>query len=995
MSFRFFSRLPRGLWPGLLCAVLVAGASWLNLLDPTEGSVLDRMFRDRGVRSPDPRVTILLADDAVVARVGRWPLPRSLYADVISRLTKAGARTIALDVLFTTSSYSPREDAALERACRESKRVVQAAALHVPLIYNPTVPVTLRNDRRPLPQRFTVKDEGVLTRSASWISSALPALQKSAPAVGHINIHPELDGTLRRVPHLIRYRDRLYPSLSLAATTHFLGLQSNDVVGKKGVVSLKPAREKARDIPIDDNGEAWVNWAGGNDTFPTYSFNQLLDGQVPEVALKDRLILVGITAAGAFEHRATPFSPAQPAIELQANAVSDILLDVPLRELPLSPRLILILAAALLTGSLVAPRRVLGATLWLGAILLAMWFAGVTALARGLYVPIFAPILASLLTYSAVTAMNYRREWESNWRTDASVSALARGGALMASGRERESLVDVIHRTAREVLGAQDVFLVLQNAQDGTIIYPGVAQLPSLTPVVTQALKTGDMMLWVPGVSPTSPPSLEFRSALERLREEILALHRQQHDAPRRAVSSILVAPLSGQPPQFGQPQEGEGTSPHITGVLLATGRRDGQPFTARDATLLQTLTEQASLALDNLGYYELLQGRVELANRSLREAYDVLSGERFQLAQERTKLAAAVESMESALVISDENHCAVFENGMSASVLGGVRPVLGQSMPEILRASHWNDLADLFEQIERGPDEKLTIEATRHFDRGANLPGERVILSAQLTPLVAAGGLRLGSMLVVADVTAERELEQMKSDFVSFVAHELRTPLTSINGFAALLKLNTLNYSEEQRGDMLDSIEAQCSRLNRMISDLLEVARLEPGHGIELRLQEVNLVSLCRKVLGQLRVLILEPEKLDIRMQSNSDEIWIDADSDRMEQILVNLISNAIKYSPDGGVVTLDLRSESEEKVVFSVSDTGMGMSSEQVASLFQKYYRADDAQERGIKGTGLGLYLVKQLVEAHQGIIEASSVSGRGTTFTVTLPTTLIEEE
>jgi signal transduction histidine kinase len=278
---------------------------------------------------------------------------------------------------------------------------------------------------------------------------------------------------------------------------------------------------------------------------------------------------------------------------------------------------------------------------------------------------------------------------------------------------------------------------------------------------------------------------------------------------------------------------------------------------------------------------------------------------------------------------------------------------------------------------------EHANDDASTHSD---NAPR---VLSASLTPLSGEAGRSLGKMLVVADVTVQRELDTMKSDFVSYVAHELRTPLTTILGYASLLHDDTGDYPVSMRGEMTDSIIRHCRRLNRMISELLDVSRLDAGRVLALRPVTVDLAALCKSVLDGARATISDSQKVELRFEPAQAEISLGGDPDRLEQIVTNLVSNAIKYSPDGGVVTLRLR-ECGDEVELQVEDTGMGMSPEQQAQLFQKFYRTPDAQASGIKGTGLGLFLVRQLVEAHGGRIEVQSEQGRGTTFTVTLPKT-----
>lgn len=1012
-------RWPRGLLLGLICALFIAGLTSIGGLDSLEGRGLDLLFQARGPRFPDPRITILVADDATVSHVGRWPLPRHLYADAVRRLSKAGAHTIAFDILFSVpSSVTTSDDADLVRACDDSKRVVQAAVFHVPQIYNPALPANLTSDKRTPPARFGVSNFGAQCLTATWVSSALPELQKSAPAMGHVNVYPETDGTLRRVP-LIRYRKQIYPSLAMVSAAHFLGLAPRDIRAEKDEVRLIPAEGPVRRIALDSKGEALVNWIGGNDSFPTYNFNQLMEGRIPPIALKDRLVLIGITAAGAFEGRATPFSPVQPAIELQANVVDDILSNRSLEEASSGARLALLLASAVLAGLLVAPRSALGGVLWVTALNTVLWKGAVWSMdAHNIYVPIIAPMLAVVLVYGAATAFNYRREWEANWRVDAAVTALARGGALMASGRDRAALMSVIQRTAREVLQAREVFLVLEEELPLTDAGDSLAaashsstQLSTLSEAAQQVSKMGQPVLWsdrarwlglrqqsdrkvrasaqnnespekVAEVTLAAPtPALE--KLLSRLNNEIKEhevkdAHGRHRASSARTFQSILAAPLPHGTEETDSFTDDAGNP---NGVLLAAGRSDGQPFTSRDAILLATLADQAALALGNLEYYEMLRGRIDLANRDLRHAYQTL-------AEERTKLAAAMESSESTLIISDEANRAIFINTASAAILPNA--ALGQPVPHALVEQGLDEFARLFEALEQSepPALKAVAESTRLLERGPKNDPVRHILNAQLTALTSHEGSRLGTMLVITDVTTQRDLGQMKDDFVSYVAHELRSPLSAINGYAFLLKSDGLDFPEQQRLDMLVSIQDQCNRLNRMVNDLLDITGIEAVQEVQLNCTEIDLAALCEKVIEDQRATISNGEEIQLSFHCNDCPIAINADADRMEQVLINLVSNAIKYSPDGGTVTVSLSRSAPQQVVLRVVDTGMGMTGEQLTRLFEKYYRTPDAQMRGIRGTGLGLHLVKRLVEAHGGRIEVESDYKRGSTFTVTLP-------
>ncbi len=698
------------------------------------------------------------------------------------------------------------------------------------------------------------------------------------------------------------------------------------------------------------------------------------------------------------------------------------------------------------------------------------------ALAMGvanLYVPIAAPLLAGVLTYALATMFNYRREWEANWRADAAVAALARGGALMASVRDRDRLYGVIRQTAREALEAREVLLVLNRepqtetmralsrhlAQNGQPALwparsknaarrerpkkprhaPDAPHDPSLTtqPSASNASASNASASRTTSIV-LAPSSAELSDLLKTLSQAV----DNQAPAPRgfanrmrRAPRAIVAVPL---PEASGEFNEDTAREHRSGGALVAIGRQDDGAFTARDAALLETLADQASLALEHLELYERLRGRVELANRDLRDAYAVM-------AEQSVKLFAAVESIDDALIVSDENGHAIFVNPASRRILGGAAPALGQCVPDALRDSGLPEFAALFRPppaaLQNGVaknDVQFAPHEARPHDEGANANGTasynadeahdgkivcevvreavagrdetssengdgkhgdisadgnnnadtaRRVLAAQFTPLQGDAGRSLGAMLVVADVTVQRELDAMKSDFVSYVAHELRTPLTTILGYASLLQSDRGQIKPGQRSSMTEEIVRQCSRLNRMISELLDVSRLDAGRGIVLRRETVDVAELCERVLQGARAALYDPTFVTLEFICNNRPLLISADADRLEQVVTNLVSNAVKYSPDGGTVSLELH-DGYDAVTLRVVDTGMGMTPEQQEHLFQKFYRTSDAQARGIKGTGLGLYLVKQLVEAHEGQIEVRSAAGQGTVFTVTLP-------
>jgi signal transduction histidine kinase len=426
------------------------------------------------------------------------------------------------------------------------------------------------------------------------------------------------------------------------------------------------------------------------------------------------------------------------------------------------------------------------------------------------------------------------------------------------------------------------------------------------------------------------------------------------------------------------------------SGSIWVRRGQGGEPFKPRDVALLETIAEQASLALANLEYYELLRGKIELADENLVRTNALL-------AEQGAKLTAAVEGMHTALVMSDETGKVMFYNTACASILRDAMPPLGVYLIPHLQECHLPEVADLCEkalsvsQTAHGANEEEKEwhrEVNWHVMAPNGSPLSQVIFEVQVTPLRGANGEFLGLMLAVADVTAQRDVDSMKSEFVSFVAHELRSPLTSILGYASLLQTSGDRIDKENRNNMTAAITRQGTRLNRLIGELLDISRIEAGKALDLQLKTLDLAALCHEVVEEQRVAIADRRNYEMLFEG-PEHLVIQGDSDRLEQVLVNLLSNAIKYSPDGGRVALQVEGQ-EQSAIVRVKDTGMGMTQEQVASLFQKYYRTPEARRRGIKGTGLGLYLVHQLVGAHGGTIEVESAPEHGTTFIITLPKT-----
>ena len=227
--------------------------------------------------------------------------------------------------------------------------------------------------------------------------------------------------------------------------------------------------------------------------------------------------------------------------------------------------------------------------------------------------------------------------------------------------------------------------------------------------------------------------------------------------------------------------------------------------------------------------------------------------------------------------------------------------------------------------------------------------------------------------------------LNKMKSDFVSAVSHELRTPLTSIKGYTSLVRAGKLGPVNKDQGERLEKINKHTDYLSNLISDLLDIARIESGR-VEMEIRPVEIGRVVDAVVDLLGPQIKERD-LNVQILLPKNMPPIPMDETRVQRVFINLLSNAIRFTPLKGTLTIEGK-PTPEFLRLSVSDTGIGMPSKDVAMLFTEFFRADNPVNRERKGTGLGLVLVKRIVEAHGGEIHAESEVGKGTTFTFTLP-------
>src|SRR5690606_21143914 len=266
--------------------------------------------------------------------------------------------------------------------------------------------------------------------------------------------------------------------------------------------------------------------------------------------------------------------------------------------------------------------------------------------------------------------------------------------------------------------------------------------------------------------------------------------------------------------------------------------------------------------------------------------------------------------------------------------------------------------------------------------------PEERT-LEVNLVPMLQVEQEWAGLVIVLHDITAIRRLERVRSEFVANVSHELKTPVAAVKGFAETLLAGAMN-DETIAKQFLQIIYDESERLNRLIGDILELSKIESKR-VPLQFSPVHLNSLFSKTIEMMRT---EAEKKSIELEFQAgEELYIEADEDRLGQIIINLLSNGINYTPEGGKVKVNVISpqgdgEGAERIRIIISDTGIGIPKKDLPRIFERFYRVDKARSRSSGGTGLGLSIVKHLVELHRGTIRVESDLGIGSRFIIELP-------
>ena len=395
----------------------------------------------------------------------------------------------------------------------------------------------------------------------------------------------------------------------------------------------------------------------------------------------------------------------------------------------------------------------------------------------------------------------------------------------------------------------------------------------------------------------------------------------------------------------------------------LAVGSRKRRKFSKEKINLLQTFGSQLGMALENAQLYdEIAKGKAYIEN--------------------------LVENAADVIICTDLNDLILTWNRGAELILGySKEEVIGQHLSILLPPERFHELEEMRAKVE-------ISGALRDIEvRGKKKDGVIIYLSLSVSPIRDLDGSIVGFLRVAKDITEKRryerrlkELDKMKSDFVSNVSHELRTPLTSIKGSVDNMLDGLTGSLNEKQIRYVTRIKSNSDRLARLINELLDLSKIEAGK-ISLNPIDLSLSVVAQEVAENMRQAATEKLiKLEVVSHDGEAKAW--ADRDKVVQVLMNLIGNAVKFTPPQGKITVAIQRNDDEWVQVYVSDTGPGISKEEADKIFHKFYQVPQGSERTSRGTGLGLAICKGLVEMHGGKIWLESEPGRGSTFYFTLP-------
>ena len=407
-----------------------------------------------------------------------------------------------------------------------------------------------------------------------------------------------------------------------------------------------------------------------------------------------------------------------------------------------------------------------------------------------------------------------------------------------------------------------------------------------------------------------------------------------------------------------------------IVTLLLLENRRDNIRLKQINQKVKDLIAGDYSQVLD-------MQGSSEITNitNNLNDLSEVIRLTQENLEQESKRLNSILSYMTDGVLATNRRGKITMINDMAKKQLGVQKEeVLNKSILELLQIEDEYELRDLITQIP-----ELMIDSQDDN-------GEYLSLRVRFALVRRESGFISGLVAVLHDTTEQEKEERERRLFVSNVSHELRTPLTSVKSYLEALDEGAL--SEPVAPDFIKVSLDETNRMMRMVTDLLHLSRIDNAT-THLDVELINFTAFITFILNRFDKMRGpdEEKKYELVRDYPITSVWIEIDTDKMTQVIDNILNNAIKYSPDGGKITVTMKT-TDDQMILSISDQGLGIPKQDLPRIFDRFYRVDRARSRAQGGTGLGLAIAKEIIKQHNGFIWAKSIYGKGSTFTIVLP-------
>ena len=407
-----------------------------------------------------------------------------------------------------------------------------------------------------------------------------------------------------------------------------------------------------------------------------------------------------------------------------------------------------------------------------------------------------------------------------------------------------------------------------------------------------------------------------------------------------------------------------------LVSFLLLEGRRDNIRLKQLNQKIKDLIAGDYSQVLD-------MQGNTEITNitNNLNDLSEVIRLTQENLEQESKRLHSILSYMTDGVLATNRRGQITMINDMAKRQLGVESDdALNQNILELLKIEDEYELRDL---ITQSPEMMIYSQ---------NVNGEYISLRVRFALIRRESGFISGLVAVLHDTTEQEKEERERRLFVSNVSHELRTPLTSVKSYLEALDEGALY--EPVAPDFIKVSLDETNRMMRMVTDLLHLSRIDNATS-HLDVELINFTAFITFILNRFDKMRAQEQekKYELVRDYPITSVWIEIDTDKMTQVIDNILNNAIKYSPDGGKITVSMKT-TDDQMILSISDQGLGIPKEDLPKIFDRFYRVDKARSRAQGGTGLGLAIAKEIIKQHNGFIWAKSEYGKGSTFTIVLP-------